>query len=153
MSTGQWRKNFIKEFADVWERSGGVRTAGLIAGYLLLDDTGLVTSAELSENLKISRGAVSMRTRDLLAAGFIRLRRQPHDRTHYFYMPEDVWESFLIQEQRYLERQQSLAARTLEKISPESPAYARVNNMERYMRWVAGLNLAQMWAAAKENED
>lgn len=149
----KWRKKFIEEFAAVWSRGGGARTAGLIAGYLLLDDSGLVTSAELSEELQISRGSVSTHTRDLLAAGFIRLRRQPHDRTRYFSMPEDVWESFLRHEQHYLEHQQALAARTLEKLSPDSPAYARVNNMERYMRWVAGLNLAQMWAAAKEAEN
>lgn len=141
----QARKEFIERFAAAWSSRGISRIEGLIAAYLLTDETGRVTSQELAENLGVSRGSVSTYTRQLIAGGFITMRKRAGDRTHYFTMPDDVWGNFLAKEQEYLLSQRDLATSTLPHAAAGSKAHARLNNMARYMDWISSLHLADLW--------
>lgn len=148
----QIRRDFIERFAAAWCSRGISRIEGLIAGYLLTDETGRVTSQELAENLGVSRGSISSYTRQLIAGGFITLRRIPGDRTHYFTTPVDVWGNFLVHEQDYLLAQRDLAATTLPHAEPGSKAHVRLEMMSRYMDWVSSLHLADMWLAHRDKD-
>lgn len=145
--------SFIDEFADYWSSSGASRIEGLIAGYLLIDESNGVSPQELAETLGISRGSVSTYTRALVERGFVRRIRKPGDRAHYFIMDDDVWAGFLATEQAYLRNQHQLAETTLPQVTPGSRAWNRVRNMRDYMGWLLAIELGQEWERVKAARD
>lgn len=152
--TGQhdaWsREAFVEEVGLVWEGAGSSRMDGRVIAYLLITDVPYVSSAELARALRVSAGSVSLATRRLVEAGFIRRHAVPGERSHYFRVDDDVWGSFLAGERRHLDRQEQLAERALELLGPEEEApRRRLGNMRDYMRWVRGSHheLLTQWKA------
>lgn len=47
------KRSVVERFADHWAQTGGSRIEGLIAGYLLLDESDGVSAAQLSEELTL----------------------------------------------------------------------------------------------------
>ncbi|WP_405543090.1 transposase [Streptomyces phaeochromogenes] len=137
---GGWsRESFVEEVGLVWEAAGSSRMDGRIIAYLLITDVPYVSSAALARALRVSAGSVSLATRRLVEAGFIRRHAVPGERSHYFRVDDDVWGSFLAGERRYLDRQEQLAERAMELLGPEEEApRRRLGNMRDYMRWVRG---------------
>ncbi|MGW3646242.1 transposase [Streptomyces sp. NPDC000878] len=137
-SGGGWsRESFVEEIGLVWEAAGSSRMDGRIIAYLLITDVPYVSSAELARALQVSAGSVSLATRRLVEAGFIRRHAVPGERSHYFRVDDDVWGSFLAGERRYLDRQEQLAAQAIALLGPEEEApRRRLANMRDYMRWV-----------------
>ncbi|WP_217136011.1 GbsR/MarR family transcriptional regulator [Leucobacter chinensis] len=144
---------FIETFADHWSAGGASRIEGLIAGYLLVDNEGGVSAAELSEQLSISSGSVSTYTRQLIERGFVHRVRKPGIRAHFFMMSSDVWADFIQAEQTYLEKQRSLAESALPLFAPGSPAWGRIQNMRDYMGWLVALQLPRGWQEFKRARD
>lgn len=146
-------RSFIDAFADFWSSSGASRIEGLIAGYLLIDESDGVSPQQLAETLGISRGSVSNYTRALVERGFVRRIRKPGDRAHYFMMDDDVWAGFLATEQAYLRNQHQLAETTLPQVTPGSRAWNRVRNMRDYMDWLLNIELGHQWEQVKAARD
>lgn len=135
---GGWsRESFVEEVGLVWEAAGSSRMDGRIIAYLLITDVPYVSSAELARALQVSAGSVSLATRRLVEAGFIRRHAVPGERSHYFRVDDDVWGSFLAGERRYLDRQEQLAEQAIALLGPDEEApRRRLVNMRDYMRWV-----------------
>ena len=89
---------------------------GRILGYLIIMNAPYISSAELGKVLNASAGSVSMATRRMVDAGFIKRHVVPGDRSHYFRADDDPWGSFLAGERRYLDRQRELLERGLDVI-------------------------------------
>ncbi|MFD5745786.1 transposase [Streptomyces sp. NPDC127033] len=133
------REAFVEEMGLLWEAAGSGRMDGRILGYLLITDIPYVSSGKLAEALKVSAGSVSLATRRLVEAGFLKRHAVPGERSRYFRVDDDVWGSFLAGERRYLDRQHQLAEQALELLGPEEEApRRRLRNMRDYMRWVRG---------------
>jgi DNA-binding transcriptional regulator GbsR (MarR family) len=146
-------EGFVERFADYWSAAGASRIEGLIAGYLLVDESDGVAPAELVEALGISRGSVSSYTRQLVDRGFVRRVRKRGDRSHYFVMDTDVWAGFLAAEQVYLHNQLRLAEETLPFVREGSLAWHRVRNMRDYMGWLVDARLGSEWDRFKRERD
>ncbi|MGW4032990.1 transposase [Streptomyces sp. NPDC004838] len=148
---GAWsREAFVEEIGLVWEEGGSGRMDGRVVAYLLITDVPYVSSAELARELRVSAGSVSLATRRLVEAGFIRRHAVPGKRSHYFRVDDDVWGSFLAGERRYLARQEQLAEQALALLGPEEETpRRRLGNMRDYMRWVQGSHhdLLTQWKA------
>ncbi|MFC8568395.1 transposase [Streptomyces sp. NPDC057245] len=155
--TGGWsRELFVEEVGLVWEGAGSGRMDGRIVAYLLITDVPYVSSAELARELKVSAGSVSLATRRLVEAGFIRRHAVPGRRGHYFRVDDDVWGSFLAGERRHLDRQEELAVEALALLGPEEEApRRRLGNMRDYMRWIRGSHhdLLTQWKAYQAQAD
>ena len=136
--SGGWsRESFVEEVGLVWEAAGSSRMDGRVIAYLLITDVPYVSSSDLARALRVSAGSVSLATRRLVEAGFIRRHAVPGERSHYFRVDDDVWGSFLAGERRHLNRQEQLAERALELLGPEEEApRRRLGNMRDYMRWL-----------------
>lgn len=152
-SNGSGPAQFVERFADYWAAAGASRIEGLIAGYLLVDESDGVSPSELVEKLGISRGSVSSYTRQLVDRGFVRRVRKPGDRSHYFVMDNDVWAGFLAAEQVYLENQRRLAEETLPFVQEGGRAWERVRNMRDYMTWLVDARLLSEWNRFKQERD
>ena len=146
-------RQFVERFADAWAATGASRIEGLIAGYLLVDESDGVSPQELSQQLQISAGSVSSYTRALVERGFVRRVRRSGERSHYFVMDEDVWAGFLEREQEYLTSQLQLAVETLPHVREGGVAWQRVRNMRDYMSWLIDSRLGSEWARIKAERD
>lgn len=143
----------MERFATYWAGTGASRIEGLIAGYLLIDESDGVSPGELVDALGISAGSVSTYTRALVDRGFVRRVRRPGDRSHYFVMDTDVWAGFLAAEQAYIDNQRRLAEETLPLMREGGLAWERVRNMRDYMGWLADAGLGDRWNRFKRERD
>jgi hypothetical protein len=76
--------DFIEEFATVLVDSGVPRMPARVIACLMSDDRGALTSAELSERLKISPAAVSGAVRYLAQIQMLRRTREPGSRRELY---------------------------------------------------------------------
>src|ERR1700761_7967816 len=82
------------KFIEAWGRLGsewGInRTMAQVHALLLLTPEELTTE-EIMEELKISRGNANMTLRDLMGWGLVEKRHKAGERKEYFYADKDVW--------------------------------------------------------------
>ncbi|AXK35008.1 hypothetical protein DVA86_22535 [Streptomyces armeniacus] len=144
------RETFVEEMGLLWEAVGSGRMDGRIIAYLLITDVPYVSSAQLAGALRVSAGSISLATRRLAEAGFLKRHAVPGERSRYFRVDDDVWGSFLAGERRYLDQQQHLAEQALALLGPDEEApRRRLRNMRDYMRWIRGSHrdLLARWRA------
>ncbi|RDG35301.1 transposase [Streptomyces corynorhini] len=133
------RETFVEEMGLLWEAAGSGRMDGRIIAYLLITDIPYVSSGELARALRVSPGSISLATRRLTEAGFLKRHAVPGERSHYFRVDDDVWGSFLAGERSFLDREERLAEQALTLLGPEEEApRRRLRNMRDYMRYIRG---------------
>ena len=147
---GWSRESFVEEMGLLWEAVGSARMDGRIIGYLIVTDAPYVSSAQLADALKVSAGSISLATRRLTEAGYVKRHAVPGERSRYFRMEDDVWGSFLAGERRFVEHQRQLGEKALELLGDEEEGpRRRLENMCDYMRWIQGAHrdLLESWSA------
>ena len=77
-------RRFAEEFGVLGESMGMPRMVGRLWGWLLICDPPQQSSADIAQGLGVSRASVSIATRLLVAAGFIRRSTVLGGRGHYF---------------------------------------------------------------------
>ncbi|MEV7421210.1 transposase [Streptomyces sp. NPDC091212] len=133
------RETFVEEMGLLWETAGSGRMDGRIIAYLLITDIPYVSSGALARALRVSPGSISLATRRLTDAGFLKRHAVPGERSHYFRVDDDVWGSFLAGERRFLDREKWLAEQALTLLGPEEEApRRRLRNMRDYMNYIQG---------------
>lgn len=154
------RRTFADDFATMWSATGAPLMDGRVLGYLMIMRRAYISSADLAAQLGASSGAVSMSTRRLVDAGFVKRRIIPGDRNHYFYSDEDVWGTWLAGERRYLDRQRENIEQGMEVLAgSEHPgdarAYRRMRNGADYMHWLRDYHhkMLEAWEAYKDERD
>jgi DNA-binding transcriptional regulator GbsR (MarR family) len=157
---GPQRRAFADDFATMWSGTGAPIMDGRVLGYLMIMRWEYISSADLATALEASAGAVSMSTRRLVDAGFIKRRIIPGDRNHYFYSDEDVWGTWLAGERRYLDRQRENIEHGMDVVAgSEDPgdrmAYRRMRNGRDYMHWLRDYHhkMLEAWEAYKAERD
>jgi DNA-binding transcriptional regulator GbsR (MarR family) len=146
------RRQFAEDFSLTWEQAGSPRMDGRILGYLMVMEEPFISSADLAAVLQASAGSVSMSTRRMVDAGFIRRHVVPGDRSHYFRADPDPWGSFLAGERRYLNMERDVIEAALaETAEHELAARARLTNARDYMVWLAAYHHKMLddWEAYK----
>jgi DNA-binding transcriptional regulator GbsR (MarR family) len=93
--------------------------AGRVMGSLLVSHPGERTIDELTSDLGVSRGAISMATRDLLRLGMIEKTGKPRDRRHYYHLRPDLWARLYLERTDNLRDHIAMAERGLEILSGE----------------------------------
>lgn len=83
-----------QKFIEAWGRLGsewGInRTMAQVHALLLITPDELTTE-EIMESLKISRGNANMTLRDLIGWGLVEKRHKAGERKEYFYADKNVW--------------------------------------------------------------
>ncbi|MFI6154877.1 GbsR/MarR family transcriptional regulator [Kitasatospora sp. NPDC051170] len=83
--------DFVERFAGELVVAGMQRMPSRIFACLMAEESGVLTSAELSERLKISPAAVSGAVRYLIQVGLVAKEREPGSRRDRFRVLNDVW--------------------------------------------------------------
>lgn len=145
------RARLVEEMGLIWEELGSPRMEGRIVGYLMFSNAPHVSTAELSQALRASAGSVSMTTRHLVDAGFIKRVAVPGERSYFFRAEEDVWGAFLEGERKYLQRRADFAEAALASLGPgDEAARRRLTNMRDYHRWLLLTGHRMLLAGWKE---
>ncbi|MFJ9948575.1 GbsR/MarR family transcriptional regulator [Kitasatospora sp. NPDC091207] len=95
---------FVERFAAELAAAGVPRMPARIFSCLMAEETGVLTSAELSERLKISPAAVSGAMRYLTQVGLVSKEREPGSRRDRFRVLNDVWYESLTRRDEVLVR-------------------------------------------------
>jgi len=84
------KREFISEWGNLGAAWNISRAMAEIHGLLLVTDTPVSTD-DIMDLLKVSRGTVNANVRELMDWGLISKRRMPGDRREYFIAEKDIW--------------------------------------------------------------
>ena len=126
------RDEFITQWGAMGSAWGINRTMAQIHALLLVTDRALSTD-EIMEDLKISRGNANMNLRDLAGWGLIRSVIRKGERREYFEAEKDVWKMFctIVRERKRREIRPAINVlkdcieRSDDLTSPEAVAFTR----------------------------
>ncbi|MGZ3750850.1 MAG: GbsR/MarR family transcriptional regulator [Mucilaginibacter sp.] len=90
MELAEAKQKFIEAWGKLGSEWGINRTMAQVHALLLITPTELTTE-EIMEALRISRGNANMTLRDLMSWGLVEKRHKPGERKEYFYADKDTW--------------------------------------------------------------
>jgi DNA-binding transcriptional regulator GbsR (MarR family) len=90
MELAEAKQKFIEAWGKLGSEWGINRTMAQVHALLLITPEDLTTE-EIMETLKISRGNANMTLRDLISWGLVEKRHKPGERKEYFYADKDTW--------------------------------------------------------------
>lgn len=105
----------------MFEELGSTRMVGRILGRLLICDPPHQSSAELAEDLMVSRASISTATRQLLSMGMIVKHPVPGDRSTYFRVPPDAFETHMLRDMARVGLFTDLCKRGLAMLADDPP--------------------------------
>lgn len=148
-------RHFVEEFGVLFEEWGMQRMWARVLGRLLVCTPNHQSSAQLSEYLLASRGAISGATRSLLAGGFIEKRSLPGDRATYFRLKDHVWAKSLEADLFKVRMMRELATRGLQlKAEASDDERQRLHDMHDVMAFYEAEMplLLERWNNTRGNE-
>ncbi|GAA0924571.1 GbsR/MarR family transcriptional regulator [Streptomyces thermoalcalitolerans] len=143
---------FVEHFAAQLVEAGVPRMPARVFAALLASDSGALTSAELSGQLKISPAAVSGAVRYLSQVHLVSREREPGSRRERYRVHSDQWYEALTNRQSLIKRWQDALRQGVAGLGEETPAGRRLAEtlvfFEFVERDVAGI--MERWRAYRE---
>ena len=90
MELAEGRQKFIEAWGKLGSEWGINRTMAQVHALLLISPEALTTE-DIMDQLRISRGNANMTLRDLISWGLIEKQLKAGERKEYFYAEKDVW--------------------------------------------------------------
>jgi DNA-binding transcriptional regulator GbsR (MarR family) len=142
---------FVERFAGVLVEAGIPRMPARVFAALLATDSGRLTAAELSDQLKASPAAVSGGVRYLIGVGMVRREGEPGSRRHHYRVPDHVWDEVVTGRDRLMARWTAVLREGIELVGAETPAGARLAESVQYFQFVSA-ELPRVLAKWKEHK-
>ncbi|MGY0068715.1 GbsR/MarR family transcriptional regulator [Streptomyces sp. QTS137] len=117
---------FVEHFAAQLVAAGVPRMPARVFAALLVSDTGVGTSAELGEMLRISPAAVSGAVRYLDQQHLVSREREPGSRRERYRVRGDQWYEALTSREAVLRRWQDALREGVASVGPDTPAGLRL---------------------------
>lgn len=95
MKYDEAKQKFIQGWAGLGSNWGINRTMAQVHALLLTSHKSLSTE-DVMEQLKISRGNANMNLRELITWGLIRKDIKPGERKEFFYAEKDIWKAAML---------------------------------------------------------
>ncbi len=117
---------FVEHFAAQLVEAGLQRMPARVFAALLASDRGVLTSAELSEALKISPAAVSGAVRYLAQVHMVSREREPGSRRERYRVHGDQWYEALTNRETVIKRWEDALREGVTSLGPDTPAGRRL---------------------------
>jgi DNA-binding transcriptional regulator GbsR (MarR family) len=145
---------WIEEFAGFMVLSGIPRMPARVLVCLMADDRGALTSAELSERLKISPAAVSGAIRYLTTVHMVRRTRQPGSRREIYQVDRDVIYQASIGQVPLLARWEEMLRDGIRTLGAETESGQRLAESAEFIHFVTQEmdGLLERWDAHKARQ-
>lgn len=115
------QKQFIEEFALLFELMALPRMAGRILGWLLICNPPHQSTGQLAEVLQASKGSISTMTRLLIQSGLVERVSLPGERRDFFCIKLGAWPALLKQRMAQITAIRELAGRGLKMLEDDEP--------------------------------
>ncbi|RPK80063.1 MULTISPECIES: MarR family transcriptional regulator [Streptomyces] len=140
---------FVERFAAQLVQAGMARMPARVFAALLSSERGALTSAELSERLKISPAAVSGAVRHLAQVNMVSREREPGSRRERYRVQSDQWYDALLERDAVLKNWQATMREGVDHFGLDTPQGRRINNTLEFFRFLEKElgSLTQRWAA------
>ncbi len=126
------RKQLIEEFGNAYFAFGQSRARGRIVG-LLLSSSEPLSLDEITKYLQVSKGPVSVETRQLQEFGMLRTIKKPGDRKVYFEITEHPFTITARRNLLLIRRNQQIASNYLEEVkNVDQTIIDRFKRMEKF---------------------
>ncbi|MGW1379343.1 GbsR/MarR family transcriptional regulator [Streptomyces sp. NPDC002446] len=118
---------FVERFAAQLVEAGMARMPARVFACLLASDSGVLTSAELGEQLQISPAAVSGAIRYLAQVDMVSREREPGSRRDRYRVHSDQWYEAMARRENVLTRWEGTLRDGVESLGATTPAGRRLN--------------------------
>ncbi|MGY3203092.1 GbsR/MarR family transcriptional regulator [Streptomyces sp. TE5632] len=127
---------FVERFAAQLVEAGLPRMPARVFGALLASDTGIRTSAELGEQLRISPAAVSGAVRYLAQQHMVSREREPGSRRERYRVHGDQWYEALTNREAVIRRWEDALREGVTSLGPDTPAGRRLAETLAFFEFV-----------------
>ncbi|MEY9487281.1 GbsR/MarR family transcriptional regulator [Streptomyces calvus] len=143
---------FVEHFAAQLVEAGLQRMPARVFAALLASDRGVLTSAELSEALKISPAAVSGAVRYLAQVHMVSREREPGSRRERYRVHGDQWYEALTNRETVIKRWEDALREGVTSLGPDTPAGRRLTETLAFFEFIDREVVAMMerWRAHRE---
>ncbi|MER6179421.1 MarR family transcriptional regulator [Streptomyces sp. NPDC001652] len=140
---------FVESFAAQLVEAGMQRMAARVFAALLSSDEGVMTSAELGEQLRISPAGVSGAVRYLAQTHMVAREREPGSRRERYRVQGDQWYEALTNREAVLKRWEAALRDGVASLGAETPAGRRMAETLAFFEFLDGEVAAMMerWRA------
>lgn len=129
---------FVERFAGELVEGGMQRAAARVFAALLSSNDASMTSAELSDQLKMSPAAVSGAIRYLSQASMVSRERDPGSRRDRYRLQSELWYSTFTSRDSLLLRWERVLRDGAESLGPDTPAGARLADTQAFFEFLHG---------------
>jgi len=129
---------FVESFAAQLLEAGMQRMPARVFAALLSSDEGVLTSAELSDQLRISPAAVSGAVRYLTMTHMVSREREPGSRRERYRVHGDQWYEALTNREAIIKRWEGALREGVASLGPDSPAGRRMAETLAFFEFVEG---------------
>ncbi|WP_137988450.1 GbsR/MarR family transcriptional regulator [Streptomyces vilmorinianum] len=142
---------FVERFAAELTEAGMQRMAARVFAALLASESASATSAELSEQLRISPAAVSGAVRYLSQVSMVSRERDPGSRRDRYVLHSEVWYEAFTRRDQILTRWEKVLREGAELLGPDTAAGRRTAETAEFFEFLQKEMLAMMdrWRAQK----
>ncbi|WP_031482765.1 GbsR/MarR family transcriptional regulator [Streptomyces bicolor] len=143
---------FVESFAAQLVEAGMQRMAARVFAALLSSDKGVMTSAELGEQLQISPAAVSGAVRYLAQTHMVSREREPGSRRERYRVHGDQWYEALTNREAVLKRWEAALREGVSSLGADTPAGRRMAETLAFFEFIEREVAAMMerWRAHRE---
>ncbi|MFG3620381.1 GbsR/MarR family transcriptional regulator [Nocardia sp. NPDC047654] len=110
--------------------------AGRILGWLLICDPAEQSAEQIAVAVGASRASLATNMRVLTDAGFVRRRTKPGERTHYYRMDDDAWETVVRRRVASLAAFRDVAAAGMELAGTDTARVRRLRTAHEVYDWM-----------------
>ncbi|MCX4692427.1 GbsR/MarR family transcriptional regulator [Streptomyces sp. NBC_01408] len=146
---------FVERFAAQLTEAGMQRMAARVFAQLMATDGGAMTSAELSESLRISPAAVSGAVSYLTQVSMVSREREPGSRRDRYVLHNELWYETFTRRDQVLTMWEKTLREGAASLGADSPAGTRIAETAAFFEFLQGemLGLLDRWRIHKATLD
>ncbi|WP_106396606.1 helix-turn-helix domain-containing protein [Actinocorallia populi] len=141
-------REYEETYTTVMMQSGMPKMMSRVMACLTITDSGSLTASELVEHLQVSPASISKAITFLEGQGFVRRQRDERRRERYV-VDDDIWYESMLASARSLTQVVETSRQGVGVLGPGTPAGARLENVARFLDFVA----ESMLRAAEQARD
>ncbi|MGK5532054.1 GbsR/MarR family transcriptional regulator [Streptomyces sp. URMC 129] len=127
---------FVERFAADLTEAGMQRMASRVFACLLVSEEAALSSADLSERLRISPAAISGAVRYLAQVHLVTREREPGSRRERYRLRPNAWYESVANRDALLRRWASTMRAGIDVVGPDSRAGRRMAETEEFMQFL-----------------
>ncbi|MQY36089.1 hypothetical protein SRB17_40860 [Streptomyces sp. RB17] len=145
---------FVEHFAAQLVEAGVPRMPARVFAALLASDDGILTSAELGDQLKISPAAVSGAVRYLAQVHLVSREREPGSRRERYRVHSDQWYEALTNREAIIKRWEDALREGVSSLGADTPAGRRLAETLDFFEFVERdvAEMMERWRVYRERK-